>query len=361
MKEDTHDRLWILVAVVGGLCFLLPGLRAAADTPRTSLQRIQERFPALEVPVIDGEFQLVYKPDPEYPQRWGINDHCLFRDPQGRIHFFGIVRPFPKAGEAVELVQRELQAVDRPFMETLRRIKGRYLYGGIRAYGYIGHAVADNILGPWQRCEPALDSRPEGRRYGSPFVVSHKGRFWMILPSATGLAVSNDLDHWREHPAETSWKALGQGHRDPCILRLEDGTFLQYYAASDPRGGKWQSVGLAKSRDLLKWERLDPCYVRHVANSPPWSVLESPFVFRHKGLYYLFVCFAHQRYYETLVVASDTPYRFLPENTITTLFTHAAELIEIDGRTYISSCGIEDPQILNRSGLWIAGLRWLTP
>ncbi|NOX52956.1 MAG: hypothetical protein GXP27_00660 [Planctomycetes bacterium] len=61
------------------------------------------------------------------------------------------------------------------------------------------------------------------------------------------------------------------------------------------------------------------------------------------------------------MIVSDTPYKFLPENTVTTLFTHAPELIEIDGQTYISSCGFEDPQILNRSGLWIAKLRWLAP
>ena len=353
--------LVILSALVCLSCPVGPGSLSAADKPRPSIREIEQRLPGLAIPVIDGEFKLVYTPNPERPQTWGINDHCLFRDPQGRIHFFGIVRPFPKTSEAIELVQREMKAADRPFLETLRLIKGRYLYGGIRAYGYIGHAVADDIFGPWRRCKPALDSRPEGRQYGSPFLVSHKARYWMILPSATGLAVSDDLTHWQESPTETPWKALGKGHRDPCLLQLDDPTFLQYYAANDPRGNEWQSVGLARSRDLLKWERLEPCYVRRMANGPSWGVLESPFVFRHKELYYLFACFAHRRYYETLVIASDTPYRFLPENTITTLLTHAPELIEIDGQTYISSCGFEDPQVLTRSGLWIAKLRWLTP
>ncbi len=360
MRNAFLFRVGCAVAVCTLLLVWTNGLGLAAP-PRTSLAEIKRRLPGVEVPVIEGEFKLVYQADSSFPQRWGINDHCLFRDPQGRIHFFGIVRPFPKTAEAAELVQREMKAADRPFLETLRLIKGRYLYGGIRAYGYIGHAVANNIWGPWQRREPALDSRPKGRQYGSPFVVSYKGRYWMVLPSATGLAVSDDLDHWQEHPTETAWRALGKGHRDPCILRLDDGTFLQYYAANDPRGNDWQSVSLARSRDLLKWERLEPCYVRRLPNGPSWAVLESPFVFRRNGLYYLFACFAHRRYYETLVVASDTPYRFLPENTVTTLFAHAAELIEADGQTYITSCGFEDPQILNRSGLWIARLRWLRP
>ena len=355
------NNLLILSALVcvsssSPICPLLAG-----DTPQSSIREIKQRLPGVEIPVIDGEFKLVYTPDPARPQTWGINDHCLFRDPQGRIHFFGIVRPFPKTSEAVDLVQRELKVAGRPFLETLRLVKGRYLYGGVPAYGYIGHAVADDIFGPWRRLEPALDRRPKKRRYSSPFVVGWKSRYWMVLPSTTGLAVSDDLDHWEEHPTETPWNAIGEFHRDPCVLQLDDGTFLQYYAASHPKGKNLQSISVAKSVDLRKWERLAPCYVRRIPNSPFSSMFESPFVFRHKDLYYLFVCFAHRRYYETLVIVSDSPYRFLPENTVTTLLTHAPELIDIDGQTYISSCGIEDPQMLNRSGLWIAKLRWLNP
>ncbi|NOX52955.1 MAG: hypothetical protein GXP27_00655 [Planctomycetes bacterium] len=252
-----RQNLLIVSALICSGPLLAIASLSAADNSLPSICEIKGRLPTLEIPVIDGEFRLVYQVDTEFPQKWGINDHCLFRDPDGRIHFFGIVRPFPKTAEAAEIVQREMKAAERPFMETLRLIKGRYLYGGIRAYGYIGHAVAEDIFGTWRRCKPALDSRPERRQYGAPFVVSYKRRYWMILPSATGLAVSDDLDHWQEHPTETPWKALGKGHRDPCILRLDDGTFLQYYAANDPRGNQWQSVHLARSRDLLKWERLE--------------------------------------------------------------------------------------------------------
>ena len=358
--KKTKNSLLILAAVVCGIRSVGSGLLAAEHDPRTSIAAIRQRLPKLEIPVIDGEFQLVYEPDPKHPNTWFVNDHCLFRDSQGKIHFFGIENPYPTTTEALKLVRGELKESDRPFIETLRIIKGRHLYTP-GSHVRVGHAVADNIFGPWQHCKPALDGRAEGKRYAAPFVVSLNGRFWMSLHSATGLAVSDDLDQWQDHPAETPWNAIGKHHRDPCILRMDDGSFLQYYAAADPKGKGRQSISLAKSDDLRKWERLDPCYVRRIPNAPFSSVLESPFVFRHKDLYYLFVCFAHRRYYETLVVVSDTPYQFLPENTITTLFTHAAELIEIDGQTYISSCGIEDPQMLNRSGLWIAKLRWLVP
>ncbi|MCH7559726.1 MAG: hypothetical protein IIB56_20055, partial [Planctomycetes bacterium] len=58
---------------------------------------------------------------------------------------------------------------------------------------------------------------------------------------------------------------------------------------------------------------------------------------------------------------ADNPFHLRPEDVITTLFTHAGELIEIEGVTYISSCGIEDPQIMNFTGLWIAKLKWMEP
>ena len=127
-------------------------------------------------------------------------------------------------------------------------------------------------------------------------------------------------------------------------------------------GGASRNMRASRSRDLSTWRNEHPCYLEELADAPSWfGIFESQFVHRKEDLYYLFVCLAHRHYYETFVVVSDDPYRFLPENKITTLFTHAHELIEIDGETYMSSCGIEDPQILNRSGLWICKLGWLAP
>ena len=94
---------------------------------------------------------------------------------------------------------------------------------------------------------------------------------------------------------------------------------------------------------------------------PLSRILESPFVLRRGALFYLFVGFSHRPYHETFVVVAGNPHRFSPQNKLTTLFTHAAELIELDGKTYMTSCGIEDPQALGRSGLWMSQLAWLKP
>jgi len=331
-------------------------------------------FPELRVPVVDGDFKLVYEPEPERPNSWMVNDHCLIRDAHGVLHFFGIENPFPTTAEALEWLKEGLVPSPRPFIQTLHWLMHNHLYRSGTHYR-VGHAVAENVWGPWQRCPAALDGGEERHGHGSPFVVRHENQYWMFEPSArrqswqsvgTGIYTSSDLNNWKAVDDATEWgdrQVFGPtGHRDPCILRGDDGAFLQYFAAADAEGR--HTISLATSADLRHWSPEAPCYVD--ANLPQYApscfgIFESPFVMRHGGLYYLFVGFSHRHYYETFVVVSADPRRFLPEHKITTLFTHAPEFIEIDGVTYMSSCGIEDPQVLNRSGLWMSRIRWLAP
>lgn len=150
-----------------------------------------------------------------------------------------------------------------------------------------------------------------------------------------------------------------------------DGEFKLVYSP-DPENSKgWfindhcliqdeEVINLSVSTDMVNWNMIEPCYSTRLSEVD-FGIFESPFVYKKDDLYYLFVCFAHQRYYQTFVVVSDDPYHFIEENIITTLFTHAPEIIEVEGQTYISSCGIEDPQLMNFTGLWIAKLSWLNP
>jgi|GEM_PF-669952 len=327
------------------------------------IERVKQRFPALEIPAIDGMFHLVYEPDPSKPFHWFVNDHCLFRAPDGKIHFFGIENPYPSTAVGWERVKPQVEFPDRPFIKTINKMIGQHLYqtypGNFKTHYRIGHAVADEIWGPWKRLPAVLQDKERKTNYGAPYVVQHDGRYYMLLDAPTGLAVSNDLMNWEEIEAKTPWQSLGHGHRDPMVIRDKDGTYLQYYTGGDPK--KRQVISIARSRDLSEWERLEPCYVGPLKRGPSWGIYESPYMLEHNGLYYLFVCFAHRRYDETYVVVSDNPLHFDHANTITTVFTHAPEFIEIDGQTYVSGCGIEDPQMLNRSGLWIAKLKWLKP
>lgn len=325
------------------------------------IEHALQRFPGLRIPVVDGDFTLVYEPYPESPNTWMVNDHCLIRGEDGRIHYFGIENPFPTTSVALAHLAPELEPSDKPFLSTMHAL----IHGGLYrmpTHFRVGHAVADDILGPWTRLPAAHDGREEQRGFGAPFVVRHDGLYWMFVSTTgSGIFTSPDLEHWEPVEDATRWwdpEALSPTHRDPCILQLPDGLFLQYFAGRDPEGR--HTVRLATSEDLKTWHRQEPCYVEEFDNAPTsFGLFESPFVKQVDGLYYLFVGFSHRHYYETFVAVSDDPYRFLPEHKITTVFSHAAELIDIDGRTYISSCGIEDPQCLNRSGLWMAGLKWM--
>jgi hypothetical protein len=91
-----------------------------------------------------------------------------------------------------------------------------------------------------------------------------------------------------------------------------------------------------------------------------WGPLESPFVHRHNGLYYLFLNHSHHQYQETLVFVSSDPQKFQWTEPLCTVFSHAAEMFEWGGKTYISHCGIEDRH-WDRPGLYLAELSWSTP
>ena len=78
-------------------------------------------------------------------------------------------------------------------------------------------------------------------------------------------------------------------------------------------------------------------------------------MFRHKGIYYLLANFSHHQYSETVVYVSKNPYKFDWEKPLTTIFTHAPEVLEWQGKYYISHCGLED-QHWERPGLYLAEL-----
>ncbi|NOY82855.1 MAG: hypothetical protein GXP31_17800 [Kiritimatiellaeota bacterium] len=328
------------------------------------IAEVLREFPEVELPVIDGAMRLVYEPDPSRPNTWAVNDHCLIQDRAGRIHFFGTENLFATTAQALAWLSDMLAPSERPFIQTLHKLIHGHLYRpGIHMR--IGHAVAEDIWGPWKRLPAAFDGRDIGHAYACPFVVPDGEQYRIFGGGLDGNHVSPDLYSWVRADEETVWEDPSglnfRNMRDPCILKLEDGPHLMCFAGTDARGR--HTVGLASSADLRKWRREGPCYVEELSPDAPASfgIFESPFLLKRGELFYLFVGFSHRHYYETFVVVSRNPRRFLPQHKVTTVFSHAPELIEIGGETYMSSCGIEDPQCLNRSGLWMCKLRWVRP
>ena len=157
------------------------GEKGAAAQKNASIDKAKDMFPKLRIPVIDGDIKLVYEPDPDHPNSWMVNDHCLIRDEKGMIHFFGIENPFPTTTQALEWLKADLQPSERPFIQTLHRLMHGHLYRE-GTHFRIGHAVANNIWGPWQRLPAALDGGDKKTGHGSPFVVRYENKYWMLEP-----------------------------------------------------------------------------------------------------------------------------------------------------------------------------------
>jgi len=290
-----------------------------------------------EIPWIPGMFRHMLAPPgmqqqapAESGRQWYINDHCIFVDSADRLHWFGITNPYPDDGN---------------------------LYGP-GSHRHIGHAVAENPFGPWIAKEHAFEL-PAGttENIGACFVVALESEYRMIYGYNTGFhfASSDDLENWQTLPGSGALD-LGQGTRDPCVLQLDDGTYLLYGAAGH---GSRSAVVLASSRDLAQWEPEPPALLSDVEIA--WGALESPFVYRRGDEYYLFVNFSHRQYEETLVFHSKDARRFDWTSPLCTLFAHAAEFFDWRGQTYITHCGIEDrhwSDIGAPYGLWMATLDW---
>lgn len=309
-----------LLIVIGGPCF--------AD---------EKANDSIELPWVKGKFRHVLDPpgqkDDPKKRQWYINDHCFFVDKDDTIHWFGITNPYPNRGNS--------------------------LYGP-GTHLHVGHASAKHPFGPWTEHKDAF-SLPEGSKgfVGACFVMRHGDEYVMLLNEKRGeksgfsIATSHDLHEWKR--AEAPMVNLGHGTRDPCVVKQDDGTYLLYATAGH---GEYAAVSLAESTDLRRWKQLPPALASDIRGH--WGPLESPFVHRRDKTWYLFINHSHHQYCETIVLRSDNPRHFDWNAPLCTLFTHAAEIFEWQGKTYISHCGIEDRHWGKETGLYLAELDWTT-
>lgn len=265
-------------------------------------------------------------------EQWYINDHCFFVAPDGMIHWYGITNPYP---------------TDRHY----------YAPGSHR---HIGHASTTDPLGEWQDHDDAF-TVPEGSDdcVGACFVTTGgDGKYYMLHAYNTGfhVAVSDDLFTWKN--IDQPKLDLGDGTRDPCILKMPDGEYLLYATAG--HGETTSIIALATSTNCIDWQEQEPALTAEFPRGA--GVLESPFVHRRGEWFYLFTNNSHHQYEETLVFASKDPLRFDFDQPLCTMFAHAAEILEFKGKTYMSHCGIEDRHwghVGQPYGLYLAELDWI--
>lgn len=172
---------------------------------------------------------------------------------------------------------------------TLKKVNGRY-WGVYHAYpgeGYeTGPAQISLIwcekedLSEWHRLEEPVFSWREGEAWekGGLYkacIIRHEGR-WLMFYNAkdeaaawteqTGVAFSEDLMHWTRYTGNPVLRVTPEAWdrrfvSDPYVVHDGD-QWLNFYFGLGP--GHAQE-GLALSRDLLRWEKVDQPIIGHGA------------------------------------------------------------------------------------------------
>jgi arabinan endo-1,5-alpha-L-arabinosidase len=290
---------------------------------------------------IAGEYQRTYDPSVGETERWYINDHTIFRALDGTWHLIGITHAEPM----------------NPFDEL-----------------HLAHATAPTLHGPWTKHAFALSTDPawQESHLWAPHVIEHEGRYWMFVCAGgpgpheyrIHLATSTDCSTWERHP-DNPLVVDGYEARDPMVLRVGD-RWVMYYTATTAPGGGHHIVAAAESDDLVHWHGRHVVYEDALEGTGAGPT-ESPFVVERDGRWFLFIGpdyealmagleqgrYDRPSYRRTRVLASDDPLHFDLDGFVSTVDSHAAEVVvDEDGGSWVTHCG------WGERGVWLAPLTW---
>ena len=282
----------------------------------------------MKKPYINGEWKILFK-----PQKYGnyINDHSIVKGPDNNWHLFGIT-----------------SFDSDPYHER-----------------YFAHGVGESLLSEFKEVGRSID---RGTLAWAPAVIRKDDNYYMFYgPSPTSLAVSFDMFEWFGTNVTLKNEPLMGAHRDHFILKISEGEYLMYVSGIHNKRG---AVSCFSSSDLLNWDFLGFALTSGdlAPLTPPWGAFESPFVVKKDGLYYLFITYTdceRCNYNDTLVFVSSDPTSFGEYNggeggatPITKLQAHAPEIIEENGKYYITTCGWSGYAAANDGAVSVAPLEW---
>ena len=281
------------------------------------------------VPRIISPWRELYK-----PKKYGIyvNDHSLIKARDGNWYLFGITS----------------MSNDGPDTERYFTVgRGQSLAKG--AFEEIGKVI------------------DEGQRAWAPAVIEYEGLYYMYYgPGVTRMAVTNDPTHWMGHQIQVVGNPVMAVNRDHMVIPYEGG-WLMY--ASGLRDG-YSCVSLLRSEDLIRWEFQGYALTSsgNAPLNPPCGAFESPYVIKYREAYYLFVTYTSslpENYHNTLVFCSEDPCSFGDYNgdnhaeiVVAELPVHAGEVLQENGRYYITTCGWNGYHIPCEGGVAIAELEF---
>lgn len=282
----------------------------------------------MQVPYIASEWKKLLE-----PKKHGcyVNDHTIVKGVDGKWHLYGIT-----------------SFESRPPCEK-----------------YFVHGVGASLEKPFDEVGRSID---RGTLAWAPCVIKKEENYYMFYgPSPTSLAVSFDMYEWFGTKVTLNNEPLMGAHRDHFVLQTGENEYLMYVVGVHNKKG---AVSCFSSADLLNWnfEGFALTSGDDAPLKPAWGAMESPYVIKKDGEYYLFVTYtdcSDRNYSDTLVFFSDDPKSFGEYNgegegarPITVLSAHAPEIIESAGKYYITTCGWKNKPIPNPGAVSIAELKW---
>lgn len=267
--------------------------------------------------VYAGEFKKIYDPSEGMNEKWYINDHTLFPGKDG-WHLFGITHEEPAD----------------PLNEKL-----------------CAHAITEDILNVnLKKLDPPMvaDAEYQELHFWAPHIIEHEGVYHMFYCAGSleshekyriHQATSTDLYNWTRCP-ENPMVIDGFDARDPMVVRMENEWVMYYTCNSAPEGGN-HCVACVKSDDLVHWHDKQVVFTSSIVGTFG-GPCESPFVEKVGDMYYLFIGpFGGYdvAYVDTAVYASSDPFHFSEDQLVGHIASHAAEIIHVDGKPYITHCG----------------------
>lgn len=179
-----------------------------------------------------------------------------------------------------------------------------------------GHAISTDLF-HWSQLPSVLPVNRDdwdNHHVWAPHVFRRDGLWWMFYTGVTlwpgeylhtqrmGVAVSSDLMTWNRldgpvyDAAQTGWgwwapESSAPAFRDPFVMPdpTVPGRWLMYYTGSYGADTLATVVGVAGSDgDFLQWRDVKPLLItwRNYTYNP---LTESPHLFEHNGLWYLFI------------------------------------------------------------------------
>lgn len=167
-----------------------------------------------------------------------------------------------------------------------------HMFGIVSGHKSFIQLTADSLTQiPWERHEDFIVGNGD-KEIWAPHIILHDGLFYMFYtmigePREIRHAVSKDLHEW-SHPDSNPLLALktedgvNMKNKDPMVLS-DGGRWIMYYSMM--KDEKHWVVGYSTSADLVNWSGPETCFDENT-ESPG---VESPFVVRRAGDYYLFL------------------------------------------------------------------------